>query len=377
VGATLYLNFVFFVSFVVKSLLFSDQSRGVSGDRPVRILIIGGTSFMGPVVVRRLVESGHSVTVFHRGQTSARLPTDVQHVLDDRRNLQAHRSEFERLGIDIVIDMIAYIERDALDLLATFRGIARRTVVISSADVYRAYGRFLGLESGPPEETPLREDAPLRSVLFPYRGQATDPTDFAFAYDKIPVEQALMAETALASTVLRLPMVHGPGDTHHRLSAYLKRMDDGRPFIVLEEAFARWKCPRGYVEDVASAIALAATDDRAAGGVFNVAEAKALTEADWVRAIGGAVGWRGKVITAPSGRIAIPYTVEQSLDTDSSRIRRQLGFTEVTTLQRALADTIAWERANGGESPRGIGLSDYAAEDALVEELGAIARPEG
>src|SRR5262249_34733410 len=155
-------------------------------------------------------------------------------------------------------------EADALGFVRTFRGLARRTVVISSADVYRAYGRFLGIESGPVEPTPLTEDSPLRTALFPYRSQASGTGDFLYHYDKIPVERVVMGEPDLPGTVLRLPMVHGPGDAQHRTASYLKRMDNGRPAIVLDEGMARWKCPRGYVEDVAAAIALAVTDDRAA-----------------------------------------------------------------------------------------------------------------
>ena len=90
--------------------------------------------------------------------------------------------------------MIAYTEADALGLVETFRGLARRTVVISSADVYRAYGRFLGLEPGPIEPTPLTEEAPLRTALFPYRKQAQGPDDFFHDYDKIPVERAVLGD---------------------------------------------------------------------------------------------------------------------------------------------------------------------------------------
>ena len=161
--------------------------------------------------------------------------------------------------------MIAFTEADALGLVEAFRGLARRTVVISSADVYRAYGRFIGLESGPVEPTPLGEDAPLRTALFPYRQQAKGPDDFNYSYDKIPVERIVLGDPNLPATVLRLPMVHGPGDLYHRLSAYLKRMDDRRPAILVDEGLARWKCPRGYVDNVAAAIALAVVDDRAMG----------------------------------------------------------------------------------------------------------------
>jgi nucleoside-diphosphate-sugar epimerase len=335
----------------------------------MRVLIIGGTNFIGPPLVRRLADLGHEVAVFRRGQTQADLPADVEHIFGDRHDLGKHAEEFRRFGPDVVVDMIAFTGRDASGFVRTFRGLARRSVVISSADVYRAYGRFIGLESGQIEPTPLTEESPLREVLFPYRKQAEGPDDFRYSYDKIPVERVVLGDPELPGTVLRLPMVHGPGDPGHRLSPYLKRMDDGRSAIVLDEAMAGWRCPRGFVEDVAAAAALAVGDERAAGRVYNVAEPVAFAEAEWVRRIGELVGWPGEIVTVPGGRIPLPYCMEQSLDTDSGRIRTELGFAEAVNPQEALERTIAWERANpSGPSP-GIGLLDYEAEDVLLDEI--------
>jgi nucleoside-diphosphate-sugar epimerase len=336
----------------------------------MRVLVLGGTNFIGPPLVWRLVALGHEVAVFHRGWTQSELPPGVEPLLGDRHDLGARAVEFRRFGPEVVVDMIAFTEADAAGLIKTFRGLARRTVVISSADVYRAYGRFLGLEDGPVEPTPLTEESPLRAALFPYRPQAQGTDDFLYSYDKIPMERIVLGVSDMPGTVLRLPMVHGPGDTYHRLAPYLKRMDEGRPAIVLDEGMARWRCPRGYVEDVAAAIALAVVDERAAGRVYNVAESVASAEAEWVRRIGEVVGWRGDVVTVPVGRISLPYRMEQSLNTDSGLIRRELGFTEVVTPREALERTVAWERANlSGTSP-GIGLLDYAAEDAHLAEIG-------
>jgi nucleoside-diphosphate-sugar epimerase len=336
----------------------------------MRILIIGGTTFLGPPLVRRLVALGHEVVAFHRGRTQADLPSEIKHIFGDRHDLTAHASEFRRIGPEVVVDLIALTEANALGLVGTFRGLARRSVVISSADVYRAYGRFLGTEPGPIEPTPLTEESPLREALFPYRQQAQGPDDFFFSYDKIPVERVVLGDQDLPGTVLRLPMVHGPGDPYHRLAPYQKRMDDGRPSIVIDEAMARWKCPRGYVEDVAAAITTAVLDERATGRTYNVADPVAFTEAKWIRKIGEVAGWEVEVVTAPAGRIPLPYRTEQHLDTNSSQIRRELNFTETVTPRDALERTIAWERANPAESPSGIRLWDYEAEDTLLAEIG-------
>jgi uncharacterized protein YbjT (DUF2867 family) len=58
---------------------------------------------------------------------------------------------------------------------------------------------------------------------------------------------------------------------------------------------ARWKSPRGYVEDVATAIALAVLDEPAAGRISNFSGPVAFSEAEWVMKIGEVVGRRGKI----------------------------------------------------------------------------------
>jgi nucleoside-diphosphate-sugar epimerase len=121
---------------------------------------------------------------------------------------------------------------------------------------------------------------------------------------------------------------------------------------------------------VAAAVALAVVDERAAGRFYNVGEPVALTEVEWVRRIGEVVGWRGEVVTLGAGRISVPVCTEQGLGTDSTRIRRELGFAEVVTPREGLERTIAWERTDPAGSPPGIGLLDYEAENAILAEAG-------
>jgi nucleoside-diphosphate-sugar epimerase len=91
------------------------------------------------------------------------------------------------------------------------------------------------------------------------------------SYDKIQVERAVMSEPDLPGTVLRLPMIYGPGDYARRFHPVLKRIDDSRPFILYERGWAAWRAPRGYVENVAAALALAVTNEHAAGRIYRSA----------------------------------------------------------------------------------------------------------
>jgi nucleoside-diphosphate-sugar epimerase len=338
----------------------------------MRILVIGGTGFSGPHVVRRLCELGHELALFHRGETNANLPDGVQHVYGDRRHLADFADELRRLVPELVLDMIPFAAQDAWSVVCTFKGIARRVVALSSQDVYRAYGRLIGIERGPIEPVPVGEDAPLRTRLFPYRDRAKGADQPPYHYEKILAERLYMSEPELRGTILRLPMVYGPRDPQHRLFEYLKRMDDGRPAILLAEGMAGWRWTKGYVENVAQAVASAVADDRAAGRVYNVGERETLTEVEWVRAIGRAAGWEGEVIVVPGASVPeglVPEVdTDQHLVADTARIRQELGYTEEVSCEEGLRRAVAWER---GHPPEKIDPAafDYRVEDKLLAEL--------
>ncbi len=291
----------------------------------MRVLVIGGTGLSGPHAVLRLLNMGHEIALFHRGQTQADLPDKIQHILGDRQHLGDYAEELRRFAPHVVLDMIPAAEDDARSVTDTFRGIAQRIVAISSQDVYRAYGKLIRIESGPPEPVPLTEDSPLRTRLYPYRGQVT-PDHRAYHYEKILAERVFMGHPELPGTILRLPMVYGPRDQQHRLFQYLKRMDDNRSAVLLDDGLARWRCARGYAEDVSTAIVLAVTEQRAQGRIYNVGEREALSEAEWVKVIGRAAGWEGEIVTVPKDRLpehlVVQYNTDQHLAVDTTRIRR-------------------------------------------------------
>ena len=335
----------------------------------MRVLVVGGTGFIGAAVVERLVASGHAVTVFHRGLSEDAATLGVPHIHGERRALDLHRSEIERLAPDVVLDMAAMNGADAEAVVKACAGIVRRAVMISSVDVYRAYGRLHGSEPGPLEPVPLTEDAPLRERLHPYRGERGGRFD---DYDKIPAEQAFMNAPGIIGTVLRLGAVYGERDPQHRLFMELVRMDAGRPAILVQEDMLPWRWSRAYAGNVANAIALAVTDDRAAGRIYNVVEPDAMTHEAWLLAIARIAGWRGAIV--PVARDLLPPHLAsnneyaQHLDADSGRIRRELGFAERVSREDGIARAVAWERAH---PPAHVSArwTDFAAEDAVLAAL--------
>jgi nucleoside-diphosphate-sugar epimerase len=335
----------------------------------MRILVIGGTGFIGPPLVRHFAAMGHDVAVLHRGNAKVDLP--AEQILGDRRDLPSLSPSAE-----IVIDLILSSGRQARELMDTFRGVARRVIAASSIDVYRACGVLHGSEEGPLEPVPLTENSPLRTKLQTYPPEQIKMLQQVFGwvdddYDKIPVEREVLGDPALPGTILRLPMIYGPGDHLHRFHPIVKRIADGRPAILLEKSLADWRSPRGYVDNVAAALALAAVSDRAAGRIYNVAERPAFTELEWARKIAGASGWRGEFVVLPKDKmpphLVFPGNAAQHWEADSSRIREELGYAERVTLEDAIRRTVEWERANppAGFTPHRF---DYAAEDAALSQ---------
>lgn len=290
----------------------------------MRVLIIGGTSFTGPHIVTQLLEMNHQVAVFHRGESEPDLPESVTHIHGPLCQLDGSRDAFQQFKPDVTLHMIAADAQSAWTFMRTFKGITKRVVVISSEDVYRAYNRFRRKELGPPDPVPLSEDAPLRGKLFPYRSESFPGTEDPERrrsiddYEKILVERIVMSEPDLRGTVLRLPAVYGPNDRQHRLFEHLKRMDDNRPAILMEDRAARWRWTRGYVENIAWAVVLASTHQPVKGRIYNVGEADALTQKQWVEAIGKAVGWKGEVFGVPKKQLPDHQSPQDRVNADIS-----------------------------------------------------------
>lgn len=352
---------------------FAFASRGIptpfSPMAAMRILILGGTGFIGAPLTRQLNQDGYAVAVLHRGKTVADLPTGVTTITGNRNRLDATIGAIDAFAPEVAIDVIPYTEAQARHTAEVLSGHTRRIVALSSGDVYRNYDGLRGASAHPPDTAPLAEDAPLRDTRYPYRNAAPSADHWMHDYDKILVENVYRDASNLAHTILRLPAVYGPGDTQHRLFAPLKRMDDDRPAILVGRKQARWTWSRDYVENVAAAIARAATDARAANQTYNIGERDPVTEGRWLRRIARAAGWDGRVLPVPDeelpAHLQSEFDFAYDLALDTSRFHTELDFTPPVSLDIALERTVKWTRDHPPDDvdPEAF---DYAAEDAVL-----------
>jgi 2'-hydroxyisoflavone reductase len=179
--------------------------------KPLRILILGGTGFIGPHQVRQAVERGHHVTVFNRGRRSTdRLPAGVEMLVGDRqvndyKSLEGHRW-------DALIDNSAYVPRWVREASNALNGSVGHYVYTSTTGVYAF-----------PNPNVVDEDSPLATLADPTTEKVTGETYGA-------LKALCEAETKIFSgkvTILRPHYIVGPDDSTDRFTYYPVRIARG------------------------------------------------------------------------------------------------------------------------------------------------------
>ncbi len=320
--------------------------------RNVRALVIGGGGPIGQAVVRAFIARGDQPLWTSR-QTSAPEGAECGHIQVDRNQPGDIAQVVRDQKIETVIDMVAHAEASTLPLMSTLQGVLRRYVLVSSGDVYRNYGLLHRREAGEADPSPLDETAPLRSTRFPYRGaiaRAEDAPDrWMDDYDKIPIESAVRGMTC-DWTILRLPMVYGPGDRQRRFRWAIAPMVSRSPVLEAPKAWLDWTTTYGFIDNVAAAVAHSANHPGAANGTFNVADEPAMTHREWIERYRLATGWTGSVEATdnetPFSRALSGLDLSVPFSVSAQRMFADLAFTPPVALNLAAQMTLADDAAH-------------------------------
>ncbi len=178
--------------------------------RKLKVLILGGTGFIGPHFVRVLGEGGHTVSLFNRGKRDPEVKPGIEQLLGDRNG------EIDALkgrDWDVVIDNSGYTPKQVRATAELLKGHVKQYIFISSVAVYADF-RTRGLD----------EDSPL-AVL---KGEDKDTvTGESYGPLKVLAEKVVEEVYGKNGTIIRPSYIAGPGDHTDRFTYWPFRVSKG------------------------------------------------------------------------------------------------------------------------------------------------------
>ena len=232
----------------------------------MKILVLGGTRFIGRALVESLLADGHTVALLHTGHHNP-FGDSVQHLLADRQDYRALQRALRGRHFDVVFEH-AYVHpigtrpEDVQAVLDALPTPPKRVVFTSSAAVY---------EVGPGVDSPIVETSPYAS-----RGDT-------YSVHKIETEQALLKahrDGLFETAIVRPSFVIGPYSPGERLGFFWDRLLANRPIVLPDQGETRLQF--AYVHDVADALRSAAVHGAAAGQAYNVGWQDAITQRELI-----------------------------------------------------------------------------------------------
>lgn len=319
----------------------------------MKVVVVGGTQFIGRRIVEHLIEQGHQPLVVHRGEHEPESLESCEHLHVDRRDFARISDDVRSFQPDAVVDTYAMSLATTMSVLPHLPDVPR--VVLSSMDVYAAYDAFRGHEET--HAVPLSEDARLRTTRFPYRGLAG--MDGFEDYEKIDVERAYLEAKG---TVLRLAVIYGEHDPQRREEFVLRRVRAQRTYIPI--GAATWLWSRCYVGDVATAVERAISSSDAAGEIFNIGNQSIRSMRGWIKEILSAANFSAELIEVEESLVpddlSLTRSQRQHWLIDSSKARSVLGW-ESSPSEETVRRSVEWHLANAPESL--AGKESFAADD--------------
>uniref|UniRef100_E1TAB2 NAD-dependent epimerase/dehydratase n=1 Tax=Burkholderia sp. (strain CCGE1003) TaxID=640512 RepID=E1TAB2_BURSG len=316
------------------------------------VLVTGANGFVGRALIRLLLDTGHTVAgLVRRG---GQLERGVNEWIEPSADFAAIEAGWPAaLAADCVVHLAARVHvmhEVSADPGAAFHATnVEGTLRVARAAWQHGVRRFVFVSSiKAVAETdngrPLTED------------DAPAPED-PYGRSKLAAEQALARyarETGLDLVIVRPPLVYGPGVRAN----FLRLIQGIGKGVPLPLGAVRGRRSLVYVENLADALMRCATDPRAAGQCFHVADKEALTVAELCRALGRDLRKPARLLPIPeeclrlagrlTGRSAQVDRLVGALQVDTARIRSVLNWTPPYSTDEGLAATAHWYRTQQG-----------------------------
>ena len=305
---------------------------GTSTPASLKILVLGGTGFIGPHLVRYAGSRGHKITIFTRGRHDAELPRDVERLQGDRstNDLASLQGKTWDVVVDDSANNVDWIKAST----ALLKGSAGRYMFTSSTGVYYPY-----LKRGVDESTPVHYEM-------------ADPNDGSekFGVMKANCEKILLDTFGDRGTVIRPTYIVGPGDTSDRFPYWPQRLAKGGEVL----APGKPDDPMQIIDvrDLAEFMIRVVENDH--NGIFNVAGPKStLTAKQFYPAAAEALDAKVKYtyvddydfLAAHKIEESIPWAMLKGNDYGMMSVKNERAIAAGLTfrpLATTVRDTLAW-----------------------------------
>ena len=315
----------------------------------MRILVLGGTWFVGRAIVEDALRAGAEVTLFGRGKSGNDLFGDLTRLRGDRDT-----DDYASLrdgSWDAVVDVTGYVPRhvgQAMDALGDRVG---RYLFISSAAVYRHEGLRPGSDEDAPRRAPVRDTEEL--------------WDTTYGPLKVACEDDVVARYGQRATIVRPGKVAGPHDWQDGLTYWVRRAAGGGRVAVPGAP----EQPVQIIDsrDLARLVVQLLADDRP-GAFHAVGPAEPVTLGGLIETCARVAGTRVELVPVPLDLVPQPFPlVKTDWATQQRSPARALAAGMPTTpLEVTAADVLAWDRERG-EPPLTRGFSPEAEQALLAQ----------
>lgn len=177
----------------------------------LRVLVLGGTGYIGPHLVEHALARGHTVTLFNRGRTKPGLFPKAEQLIGDRNLAEGHAALAGR-SWDVVYDLPTTNPKWIVNAAAVLKGNVKQYVYVSSTAAYKDFTR-----SFPDETHPAQDPAPI------------EPTTPPAQYGPLKVRCETLVREAFGNgaTIVRPGLIVGPGDLTDRFTYWPWRIEKG------------------------------------------------------------------------------------------------------------------------------------------------------
>ncbi|MFF0574350.1 NAD-dependent epimerase/dehydratase family protein [Streptosporangium saharense] len=316
----------------------------------MRILVLGGTRFVGHAIVEAALRSGAEVTLFGRGRTGLGLFPHLTRLLGDRDT-----DDYAALRDgtwDAVVDVSGYVPRHVAGAMDALQDRVGRYLFISSHAVYRR----TGLGPGSDEDTPLR----------PQVRDTEERDDDTYGPLKVACENDVVARYGSRATIVRPGKVAGPHDPSDAFTYWVRRASHGGP-VALPADPAQ---PVQIIDsrDLAHLVVRLLADERP--GAFNaVGPAEPTTLGALIETCARVAGTEVEIVPVPPDTAPPLPLVRPNWPTQQrSSARARAAGMPSTPLEVTAADVLTWDR-DRGQPPLRAGFSP-TEERALLTQQG-------